>query len=84
MIGIHRTTIRYVDRYGASIIPDQQARIASLPAKLSTSGYHIKKFYYNRHQHMFVGQYEPKDNPLKMVKKAKYIGVTFQPTTVPI
>lgn len=33
---------------------------------------------------MFVGQYEPKDNPLKMVKKAKYIGVTFQPTTVPI
>lgn len=82
--GIHRTTIRYVDKYGASITPDRQARIASMPFKLNVSGYHFKSVYYSRQQHLFISRYVPAKDPLAMVKHAKYIGVTFQPTTVPI
>ena len=82
--GIHRTTIRYIDKYGASITPDQQTRVIGLPLKLYISGYHLNSLYYSHHQHMFISQYAPKENPLKAVKQAKYIGVTFQPTTVPV
>ena len=84
IIGLHRTTIRYVDEYAASITPDQQTRIAGIPFKLKVSGYHLNAFYYNRQQHLFICRYTPKGNPLQTVKHAKYIGVTFQPTTVPI
>lgn len=84
LTGIHQTTIRYVDKYGASITPDQQTKIAGIPFKLKISGYQLKGIHYNRQQHLFISQYSPKDDPLRVVKKAKYIGVTFQPTTVPI
>lgn len=82
--GVHRTTIRYVDKYGASITPDRQARIASTPFKLNVSGYRFKSVYYSRQQHLLISRYVPAKDPLAMVKHAKYIGVTFQPTTVPI
>lgn len=84
IIGIHRTTIRYVDKNDASIIPDRQARVIGLPFKLKVSGYYFKVIHYDRRRHLFISQYVPKGSPLSKVKHAKYIGVTFQPTTVPI
>lgn len=77
IIGIHRTTIRYIDKYGASITPDRQARIASIPFKLNVLGYRFKSVYYSRQQRLFISRYVPAKDPLAMVKHAKYIGVTF-------
>lgn len=81
---MHHTTIRYVDEHGASITTDQQNRIIKIPFKLGVPGYRLKGIQYSRQRHVLIGKYVPKENPLKLVKKAKYIGVTFQPTTVPI
>lgn len=80
----HQTTIRYLDKYNASIATDRSTRLIKVPFVLQLSGYKLKSVTYSHSQHMFVSHYIPKENPLVAVKKAKYLGVTFQPTTVPI
>lgn len=84
VVGLHRTTIRYVDRYGASIAPDKQTRVVKAPFELRMAGYRFKKIHYSHRQHLLVSQYTPQNSPLTLVRRAKYIGVTFQPTTVPV
>lgn len=85
LIGLaHRTTVRYVDTYDASIDTDQSMRLIKLPVSLNIKGYKLNKISYVWKQHIWVCHYQPTGNPLNKVKSAKYIGVTFQPTTVPI
>lgn len=81
---MHRTTIRYVDKHGASVVPDRSVRAVKLPFNFHIKGYKIQGVAYNHKQHLFVYKYKPAKKPLQIVKKSKYIGVTFQPTTVPI
>lgn len=81
---MHRITIRYIDKYGASVIPDQSMRMLKLPFKLKVAGDKWLGLTYDSGQTCFVSKYKPTANPLREVKAAKYIGVTFQPTTVPI
>lgn len=46
-------------------------------------GYRLKNIQFHGSQNMITETFTPKKQPLSLVKKAKYIGVTFQPTVVP-
>lgn len=84
-ISMHHTTIRSVDKYGASIAPDQSIRLIKVPIKLTDHhGYHLKKLSYSKDQHKIIATYQPAKSALSQIKRSKYVGVTFQPTTVPI
>ena len=84
VLGMHWTTFRYLDQNGASIVPDQSTRLAHILRTSHQDGYRLKKVAYHHSQHMIVGTYVPRRDPRKVIHNAKYIGVTFQPTTVPI
>ena len=79
----NKITLRYVDSNKASIAPDRSVRIKA-PVTLHQSGYRFQGISYHPRQHMVQVAYSPTTNPLAQVKKTKYIGVTFQPTVVPI
>lgn len=82
--GMHNTTLRYVDKHEASIKPDHLVRLAGLPFNLKIRGYSLSGISYNKEDHLFIAKYKVNKPPLDVVRKAKYICVTFQPTTVPI
>lgn len=82
---MHKTTIRFIDENGASIITDQNVRLIKFPFVTHVNGYkQVSGIHYIQQDHQFVAKYKPEKNPLKQVKAAHFIGVTFQPTTVPI
>lgn len=81
---LHHITLRYVDSNKASIAPDRSVRIIKAPFTLHQSGYRFQGISYHHRQHLVQAAYSPTTNPLAQVKKTKYIGVTFQPTVVPI
>lgn len=85
LISLHTTTIRYLDENGASIQPDKEVMVWELPFCTKVDGYYkVGDISYKSKKHLFEASYKPKNNPLRTVNNAKYLGVTFQPTTVPI
>ncbi|MCH3910244.1 MAG: family 43 glycosylhydrolase [Limosilactobacillus oris] len=83
-VAIHRTTLRFITASGASIRTDQPVRLAKVPFSLHVQGYKLQRIQYNRRSHLLLAKYEVAKDPLSQVQEAKYLGVTFQPTTVPI
>lgn len=81
---MHRTTLRFVDKNDASIRTDQTTRLIKLPLFLHVEGYKLDKLSYKGTEQLVLAKYKVAENPLNQVRKAKYLGVTFQPTTVPI
>lgn len=84
LISLRHITVRYVDQYNAAIIPDRTTRILKVPFLLKQSGYHFQKLRYSTNSHLLIVTYKPQVEPLERVKNTRYIGVTFQPTIVPI
>ncbi|WP_283576497.1 family 43 glycosylhydrolase [Limosilactobacillus oris] len=84
VIAMHKTTLRFITANGASIRTDQATRLAKVPFRLYIQGYKLRKIQYDRRSHVLLAKYAVAKDPLHQVQQAKYIGVTFQPTTVPI
>lgn len=85
MVGLlcKRVIIRSVDENGASISFDNNTRLFYLLSASHQKGYRLKKFQIYSSENMIIETFVPKKPPLSVIKKAKYVGVTFQPTVVP-
>lgn len=83
-MSLRHVTVRYVDQDNASIAPDLSTRFLEASVSLKQSGYHLKRMQYHHDRRLLIVTYRSGKNVLAQVKKAKYVGVTFQPTIVPI
>lgn len=81
---MHKINLRFVDQNGASIRTDKITRLVKVPFLLHVQGYRLVGGGYKRTDHLLMARYKVVGKPLQQVEKAKYLGVTFQPTTVPV
>lgn len=73
-------TVRYVDENGASINFDKRIRAFKLLSVSHYYGYKFTNIKLVPSKSLVIEQFSPKRQPLSIVKRSKYIGVTFQPT----
>lgn len=73
-------TVRYVDENGASINFDKRIRAFKLVSVSHYYGYKFTNIKLVPSKSLVIEQFSPKRQPLSIVKRSKYIGVTFQPT----
>lgn len=84
ILGGHKITVRFLSKSNSAIQPDKSIKIINIPFSMNIKGFKLTQFYYSHKQHLIIGKYRLTNKPLAEVKKAKYIGVSFQPTTAPI